>query len=56
MERFIKGASLIVGGVALGTAGVVLGATLGVNSAGPAVAILSLMAALVMVDAGVSKW
>lgn len=55
MARFIKGASLIVGGVALGTAGVVLGATLGGHSYGPLVAIVGLMAGIVMVDSGVRK-
>lgn len=53
---FIKAVGKIVGGVALGTGGLVLGATLGWGGIGPLVAIVSIMGAIVLVDSGVQSW
>lgn len=54
--RALRGVSWMLGAVAVGTGGLILGAILGYEGAGPAVALACMAGALGMANRGLELW
>lgn len=54
--RALRGMAWMLGGAAVGTGGLILGAILGYEGAGPAVALACMAAALGMANRGLGLW